>query len=149
MRSIAVSTHLDCSPEAAFEALGSIQAFVHVAKGAVRFPAAEDVVEPLQVGDEVVGWTFLFRYLPIARHTLRIVELDHHARRLVSNEHGGLVKRWDHTITVEPLPDGGSRYEDQIDIDAGLFTPVVAAFAHVFYRHRQRRWRRLAERELE
>lgn len=35
-------------------------------------------------------------------------------------------------------------YEDRIVIDAGVPTPVVAAYAAGFYRHRQRRWRALA-----
>ena len=143
MRSISISTPLDCSADDAFDALGSIQTFVHVARGAIRFPAAERVREPLAVGDEIVGWTFLLGVVPLTRHTLGIVRLDPAERVLVSNESGGFVRRWDHTISTTPTPDG-CRYEDRIDIDAGILTPVVVAFAHAFYRYRQFRWRRLA-----
>ncbi len=44
-----------------------------------------------------------------------------------------------------PSP-GGTLYRDRVEIDAGLLTPVVAALARVFYRHRQGRWRALAAR---
>jgi hypothetical protein len=33
---------------------------------------------------------------------------------------------------------------DRIEIDAGVMTPLVAGFAAIFYRYRQRRWRALA-----
>lgn len=46
------------------------------------------------------------------------------------------------------IPEGpGTRYLDEIEIEieieGGRLTPLFAAFAHVFYRYRQARWRRL------
>jgi hypothetical protein len=32
-----------------------------------------------------------------------------------------------------------------VHIDAGMLTPLVAAFARLFYAHRQKRWRALAK----
>ena len=47
---------------------------------------------------------------------------------------------WDHWIEV--APDGeGTRDTGRVTVEAGLPTPFVALFAHIFYR--QRRWRRL------
>ena len=43
-------------------------------------------------------------------------------------------------------PDGGTDYRDRVDLAAGVLTPVVWAFAHLFYRWRQARWRALARR---
>jgi len=37
-----------------------------------------------------------------------------------------------------------SHYTDEIDIGAGALTPFVWAYAHLLYRYRQWRWRRLA-----
>jgi len=34
---------------------------------------------------------------------------------------------------------------DRVHIDAGMLTPLVAAFARLFYAHRQKRWRALAK----
>jgi len=47
---------------------------------------------------------------------------------------------------IEP---GSVEYSDEIEIRAGLLTPVIWAFAHGFYRHRQRRWRVLLSRMRE
>ena len=65
-------------------------------------------------------------------------------KRLRDNGFSKLVKTWDHWITIMPHDNGGTHYMDEINVQAGIFTPVVWAFAWVFYRHRQRRWRGLA-----
>jgi hypothetical protein len=59
------------------------------------------------------------------------------------NGHGSIVSRWDHLITIEPISASRCRYTDEVEVEAGLLTPFVWAFARVFYSHRQRRWRRL------
>ena len=61
---------------------------------------------------------------------------------------GSAARMWDHRIYVES--DGeGTRYSDCLRIDAGLLTPVVAAFAGVFSRYRQARWRRLVDNDFD
>jgi hypothetical protein len=62
---------------------------------------------------------------------------------------GQLVRTWDHLITVEPADSAPgqrtprTRYIDQVDVDAGALTAPVWLWAHLLYRWRQRRWRRL------
>jgi hypothetical protein len=57
-----------------------------------------------------------------------------------------LVRRWDHAISIGEAPNGQTRYRDDIEVEAGLLTPIVWLFALCFYSHRQRRWRRVARR---
>ncbi|MEM6585274.1 MAG: hypothetical protein AAF692_05925 [Pseudomonadota bacterium] len=38
-----------------------------------------------------------------------------------------------------------TRYTDRVTIKAGALTSVIAAFARLFYAHRQERWRALAK----
>ncbi|KAE8238986.1 hypothetical protein A4X03_0g8730, partial [Tilletia caries] len=66
-------------------------------------------------------------------------------KRLRDNGHSALIPKWDHWITVTPDPNGGTRYSDEVEVSAGALTPLIWAFAQIFYRHRQRRWRKLAE----
>ena len=63
-------------------------------------------------------------------------------RVLRDNGYSPIIKRWDHWIEIEDV-GGKTRYTDRVHIDAGLLTAPVAAFARVFYAHRQRRWRKL------
>ena len=68
------------------------------------------------------------------------------ARLVRDNGSGDLVRVWDHWIILTLRADGGTDYRDRVDLAAGLLTPVVWAFAHLFYRWRQARWRALARR---
>ena len=52
-------------------------------------------------------------------------------------------------VVVDLTPDGiQSRYTDQVDIDAGVLTILVWAWANLLYRWRQHRWRQLATRNF-
>jgi hypothetical protein len=67
------------------------------------------------------------------------------SRQLRDNGRGASVKRWDHLITVTARDDGRTDYRDDVIVEAGLLTPLVFAYAHFFYRHRQKRWRKLID----
>jgi hypothetical protein len=73
-------------------------------------------------------------------HRMFIERLDPQARIIQSRESGNGIKRWDHTLSVEP--DGaGALWTDTVVIDAGWRTPFVARFAAFVYvrRHRHRK----------
>jgi hypothetical protein len=44
---------------------------------------------------------------------------------------------------VEPDGPAASRYTDRIDFDAGYLNLLLLPLVKSFFRHRQRRWRRL------
>lgn len=62
------------------------------------------------------------------------------------NGSGDFASRWDHLITIETTGPDQCRYTDEVEVRAGIFTPVVWGFAVMFYTHRQRRWRQLVGR---
>lgn len=145
MRSVTVTAELAAPADVVvFATVATPHAFVHIAKGMRRYPAAERLDRPWRVGDELNGWTFLFGVLPLSRHHVRIDSIDPARRTAQSDERGGPIRAWRHCLTVTPIDDQRCSYEDQIEIDAGVLTPVVSGFARVFYRYRQRRWRSLA-----
>lgn len=59
---------------------------------------------------------------------------------MIDRGYSALIRKWHHTITIEPLSKGECRYNDEVEVEAGLITPVIWIFAHIFYRHRQKRW---------
>jgi hypothetical protein len=65
-----------------------------------------------------------------------------------TNEHGFVLRAWNHTLDVEPTGDDHCRYSDTVDIDAGPATAFVAASAVGIFRYRQRRWHKLVRRHL-
>jgi hypothetical protein len=66
--------------------------------------------------------------------------------RIRDNGHGSLAAKWDHLITISQGTDGNVVYTDDVEVSAGWLTPFVWLYAHVFYRYRQYRWRRLVRR---
>ena len=115
----------------------------YITRGLLGFRPLAPVPDHVGAGDVIRVRLLFFHLLPGWAHEIRIVSLDQDSRRIDTAEHGGAVKKWNHAITVEPSR-GGTRYTDEIDIDAGPLTPLIWAYAHLFYRYRQLRWRRLA-----
>jgi len=70
-------------------------------------------------------------------------KIDEKKKEILSSENGTLTKVWNHKITVEKIEEKTVRYTDEIEIKAGLLTFFVWLFSHIFYRHRQRRWKQL------
>ncbi|MFO7705424.1 MAG: hypothetical protein R6V43_09860, partial [Halopseudomonas sp.] len=104
--------------------------------------------------DWVVGKTYalrlsLFGFLPAGEHRITLASIDREANLIESKESGLLSPVWNHTIRFHPLGEGKLHYTDEIEIQAGLLTGIVWAFAHLFYRHRQRRWKKLLRSKSE
>lgn len=152
-----LSTPLSAPPEWVAAQLQSTTVFRHITAPLVQFRPVQGAQWPAcwTVG-ELALQMWLFGVLPIGRQTVRIsIEppaVDGDLPTLRDNGEGALMRRWDHRITLQPLPGGHTLYTDDIEVVARhlpwLMTPVSVAFAKVFYRHRQRRWRQLVARHF-
>ena len=147
-RTIHIETELPTDADRVWSAMTNAASFLYVTCGALGFPALVGRTDPIEVGELGSGWLFALHVIPVHRHTIEIVEVDERTRSIVSNEHGGVVDRWDHTLHVDPIDDARCRYSDIVVIDAGILTPVVCAIAIGFYHYRQRRWLRLVRKHL-
>ena len=74
------------------------------------------------------------------------MRLDSAQRELFTEESGTLAEVWNHRITLQTDAEGRTVYRDTLELSAGHLTPVVWAFAQLFYRYRHHRWRALAPR---
>lgn len=89
--------------------------------------------------------SFMFSVIPVGTRTTLIESVDDRTMTIQSREHGEIgLKKWDHLIAVKPEKDG-SRYSDTIEIEASVFALLYLCYAARFYRHRQRKWRRLVK----
>lgn len=77
----------------------------------------------------------LFGKLPYQPYEMTVVSLDDQQRTFQSSEIGAGVKSWRHSLKVVETASG-SRIEESIEIDAGMMTPVFAAWARFMYRRR-------------
>lgn len=150
-----LSTPLSAPPEWVAAQLQSTAVFRHITAPLIQFHPARGTEWPTHwAPGELALHMRLLGVLPMGPQTVRI-SIEPAAQRggwptLRDNGEGVLMRRWDHRITLQPLPDGRTLYTDDIEVIARhlpwLMTPLSALFAQVFYRHRQRRWRQLAAR---
>jgi len=143
---VELTTQLDCSPDEAFSRVRHSALLEHVAAPLIRFvPGGKPFPETWKPG-EYRAWMFLFGVIPLGWQAILISfpEPRGEIRFIRDDGYSPLIRRWDHWIEIAPGPAGTTRYTDRITIEAGWLTPLIAAFARVFYAHRQRRWRALA-----
>ena len=143
-----VESLLPCSADQAWAAVQTSALLVEVAAPvvAIRPVAGETFPEKWPVGQTLRFRSYLFGFIPVGTRTLHFERIDQSAREIQSRESDSLISRWDHLIRVRPTADGRYRYSDEVEIEAGWRTLFVWLFAMMFYRHRQRRWRRVARR---
>jgi hypothetical protein len=144
-----LSTRIDLPPAEVWQLVQTPRLLDFVAAPLMRF----EYLEPLrprrfEAGGRCLARLRIFGIVPFGTQWI-VTSLDEPAegawpRRLRDDGHGALIAMWDHWITVAPDIGGGTRYTDELEVRAGALTPFVWAFAQVFYRHRQRRWRKLA-----
>jgi len=146
-----ISTTFDCTAEQLWAEISRPASLRFVAAPLLHF---EPLVPGELDGEWAVGKTYalrlsLFGFLPAGEHRITLASIDRETNLIESKESGALAPVWNHTIRFHPLENGKLHYTDEIEIGAGLLTGVVWAFAHVFYRHRQRRWKVLLRRQTE
>ena len=141
-----VQTHLDVPADAVWMAVKKPATLLHVTRGFLDFSGLDRTIPEWHEGMSFQTRFWFFHVLPAWwKHTMTVKQIDEAQRMLVSNEHGGIISKWNHTIRVSPATSG-CEYSDEIEIKAGLFTAIVWLYANVFYRYRQRRWRKFARK---
>lgn len=147
------STRIDAPVETVIRHVMTPRLLDHIAAPLIRFkyPAGFDRDAEWSEGEHRAHIR-LFGVLPIGWQVIGIefpASPDAGTTLLRDNGYSPLIKRWDHWIIVRPHPDlEGTVYTDRVHIEAGLLTPVVAAYARYFYEHRQKRWRELAAKDF-
>jgi ligand-binding SRPBCC domain-containing protein len=145
---VEVSTHLPAPPEKVWDYVQTPRLLQHVAAPLVIFRSRErgGFPEKWAPGPHRV-WMLAFGLIPLGPQTVGIEIGPHEASvyRVRDNGSGLLARTWDHHITIK-REGADTHYTDHVRIEAGFLTPLVWAFASIFYRWRQMRWRVLVRR---
>ena len=149
---IRLTTELDCPKERAWQAVQTTRLLEYIAAPLVRF----DPLQPSRLPETWVEGSYqvrmkIFGWFSFGKHwiVISVPQCREHLYQIRDNGHGDRISRWDHWITIQDAPDGRTQYMDQVEIEAGLLTPVVWLFSQIFYRHRQRRWRNLVKQDFQ
>lgn len=145
MMKVDLETVLPCSLDDAAAHVMSTRLLRYVAYPLVSFKPVTGTEFP-ETWTEGTHWVRLklFGFLPFGRQAIGISKPLHPGGFAIRDAgRSALIPVWDHLITIEPHQDG-VRYRDQVEVSARVLTLLVWMFAQIFYRHRQRRWLRLA-----
>lgn len=151
MKTLTISTFLAASPEAVRDHVMRPALLHYVAKGMIRFAPVDPPAFPEKWERGQYKTKMYWKgFLPIGWQVIGIEPqpIKDGVWSMRDNGYGPMIKTWDHMIEVSPK-DGGALYVDRITIDAGVLTPFVSLFAERFYKHRQKRWRKLVENQFD
>jgi hypothetical protein len=142
-----ISTQLACTESELWEKISKPESLQFVASPLLSFAPLEPGVldSEWEVGREYLLKLYLLKFIPLGRHSIKIVKVDRDQSTILSRESGLLAPVWNHNISFQEIKPGLVIYADEIEVQAGLLTPFIWLFAHVFYRHRQRRWKVLLQ----
>ena len=113
-----------------------------VCAGLVTFDDRVPRTGRIRQGDVFETAARLFGRLPAQEYRMEVAELSDEAMTFRSEESGAGVERWSHRLRV--VPDGtGARLEEEITLEAGALTPLMALWARLLYGVRGRRRRAL------
>ena len=144
-----LSTVLNTRIEQVFEWVKQPRLMQHIARPLIEFRPIEPATFPevWAVGDYRVEMRLL-GLIPLGEQTIRIrlepaQQIPGQRYQLLDDGYSHRIRRWHHTIYLEALPNGYTRYVDELEVEAGLLTKPVWLFAYLFYSYRQYRWRQL------
>jgi len=147
-RTITVESIVRAGADRVWDALRYPGTFLYVTRGLLGFPSLVGRTAPFELGEADSGMLMLFHVLPLSRHHIHLVEMDPATMTMRTEERGGLIRSWQHTLHVEAIDARSCRYTDTVVVDAGPFTAALAVSAEWLFRYRHLRWARLARRQL-
>ena len=142
-----ISTYFNCTQEKFWKKISQPKSLQFVASPILTFkPIDEGVLDnEWIVGKPYHLKLYFLNILPLGHHEIKLITINKETNTIVSNESGKLVPLWNHTINFSQVKPNKLHYTDKIEIKASWLTPAIWLFAHIFYRHRQRRWKILLE----
>ena len=146
MSTVRVESVLEADADDVWSVMQRPDTVRYVLRPWIWLPAVNGRSDLAREGASLTGWMFLLYVIPLGKYTITVADVDPMNRTVRTREHGGVVRSWQHMLQAEPLEPGRCRYTDTVLIDAGLFTPVVTAFARALFRYRHWRWWRLVRR---
>lgn len=144
---VTVKSRLPANAEQVWELVKKSHTTAYVCKGMIGYKNAADWPEEWVAGNTVDTELLLLGKLNLGAHQINIVARDEQAKTIHTEESSASIKRWDHEMRVSNGNNQHCCYQDSIEIDAGLLTPVIVAYANIYYRYRHRRWLKLLASE--
>lgn len=140
---VIVKSVLNCNSGRLFNEVKKSKSFLYICKPLVQFLPlpAQPFPEEWKEGKYWVK-VYLLGFIPFGKQWI-VITIDQNQKHIRDNGYSKFISKWDHHIDLTDIGNNQTLYTDTINISAGMFTPFIVLFAHVFYRWRQKRWKKL------
>jgi hypothetical protein len=136
------TTLLDAEKAEVFRMLQKLETLQYVAAPYARFISVDKKQVKWVEGSVFKFHFYLFGFIPLGIHTINVLYCCENLG-IGTEEYNSHISVWNHRIYLESLGGKRTRYTDEVEIEAGWKTPIVALWAKAFYSHRQRKWKKL------
>jgi len=144
-RQVIVTSDFGTNIENIWCKIQDIDTLREICKPKASFISCDDSPLIWEEGRSFLFKMYLHKVIPIGKHTINVVKMDRVSREIDTNEYNKRVPIWNHYIKMEEISKNVTRYTDIVDLYAGLFTSLAAWWTLRFYKHRQRKWQKIAK----
>jgi hypothetical protein len=136
---IRVTSIFPADRETVFEKLQEISTLQYICSPIAKFTPIDE--QHIWVSGACFRFNLRVMGLNFGVHTINVDKFD--LDKITTRENNKSVPVWNHIITLEKHSNNYTKYTDIVEIKAGWKTIFIWIWANLFYRHRQRRWRKL------
>lgn len=141
---ITITSDFDTSIDLFWGRIQNVSSLVEICKPLISFKSySGDIPSKWDISKTYQLKLSMYQIFPALKHTICIKSMNNCSYEVVSAEYNKVVTIWNHIIGMKKLSDNKTTYTDVVDIYAGKLTYVVALWAIHFYKHRQKKWRKL------
>ncbi|MGB7316829.1 MAG: SRPBCC family protein [Planktotalea sp.] len=135
MKTVRLSHVYEHSPQAVWSVATDFDCLQEAVRGLLVFEGMPK--GSLHQGQVIDVNVSMFGVLPAQPYHMELAEFDAAEMRFVSKERGMGVEHWHHRLSVVPHAQGAELI-DEIEIEAGWRTPMIAAWARYMYKRRHK-----------
>jgi hypothetical protein len=144
---ITINTILNNSIDKIWNKLVDIETLIYICKPMATFKiVSNEQYMKWELNREYIFKLFIFGFIPFGYHKIVLEIIDEENKIIKSKEHNTIVKIWNHTIIIRKIEENTIEYIDEVEIYAGIFTLFIALWGTIFYKHRQKKWRKIVKK---
>lgn len=146
---VTLKTTLDCSPDAAWEAVRSPAVMQRVSAPLMRFDSLEPEGFPARWeggGTSHLVRLTAFGFVPGGEQDIRISFDERDGARIQTDDGGPtfglltIIRSWSHRIAISPAPGGRTLYRDRLEVHGSPLVVLAWPLLWVFWQWRASRW---------
>lgn len=146
---VKVMSVFNCNSDELFNEVKKSKSLLYIAKPLVKFVQLQNHPLPdLWEEGKYLIKMYILGFIPFGNQWI-VISVDDDIKHIRDNGYSKLIKKWDHNIYLKDIGNSKTLYVDTIEINAGVLTLFIVLFANIFYRLRQKRWRKLINNKFD